>query len=77
VLITCPSCGARLRSHAVDTDGAEAAFEVQVVGRPQARRRVVIPWDEAQKRRLAAWLVVASIVTVGLVLALFVLARGL
>jgi hypothetical protein len=61
----------------VQTNGAAPAFEVQVVGRPERRRRVEIPWDETQQRRLARWLVVASIVTAGLVLVLFVLARTL
>jgi hypothetical protein len=36
-----------------------------------------VPWDEAERRRLATWLLVASVVTVGLVLVLFLLARNL
>jgi hypothetical protein len=58
----------------VDSRGAAPAFEVQVVGHPERRRRVEIPWDEAERRRLAGWLVWASIVTAALVLILFVLA---
>jgi len=36
---------------------------------------VEVPWDDAQQRRLAAWLVWASLVTVGLVGLLYALAR--
>jgi hypothetical protein len=50
---------------------------VHVVGRPEVRRRVEIPWNAAQRRRLVGWLVGASIVTLALVLILFVLARTL
>lgn len=74
LLLTCATCGARLRSHAVESSGAAPAFEVQVVGRPECRRFVEIPWDEAERRRLAGWLVWASILTVALVLMLLVLA---
>jgi predicted RNA-binding Zn-ribbon protein involved in translation (DUF1610 family) len=77
LLLTCTACGARLRSRAVDAGGPAPVFEVQTVGRPETRRRVEIPWDEPQRRRLAGWLFVASVVTVGLVLVLFVLARVL
>jgi hypothetical protein len=36
-----------------------------------------VPWDEAARRRLSAWLLVASVVTIALVLILFLLARSL
>jgi hypothetical protein len=75
LFLKCATCRARLRSRAVGTDGANPAFEVHVLGRPETRRRVELPWDETERRRLAGWLVAASIVTVGLVLVLFVLAR--
>jgi hypothetical protein len=61
----------------VETSGPAPLFEVQVTGRPQTLRRVEIPWDEPQRRRLSAWLLGASVVTVALVLVLFVLARML
>jgi len=48
---------------------------VEVAGQPRTRLRVEIPWDEAQRRRLATWLVVSAGATVGLVLLLYVLAR--
>jgi hypothetical protein len=59
----------------VETSGPVPLFEVQVMGRPETARRVEIPWDEAERRRLSTWLLVASVVTVALVLVLFALAR--
>ena len=76
-MLRCPTCRAVLRSRAVDTSGAAPAFDVEVTGRPETRRRVELAWDPAQRRRLSTWLMVASVVTVALVLALFVLARAL
>jgi hypothetical protein len=73
--LRCPSCGALLRSRPVDTNGPAPVFEVEVVGRKGIRRRVELPWDEGQRRRLAAWLLWSSVVTLGLVLVLYVLAR--
>lgn len=45
------------------------------MGRPETLQQVEIPWNDAQRRRLSSWLLVASVVTIALVLALFVLAR--
>jgi hypothetical protein len=73
----CDSCGARLRRRSVETSGPNPAFEVEVPGRPETRLRVEVPWDEAARRRLSAWLLVASVVTIALVLILFLLARSL
>jgi hypothetical protein len=61
----------------VETSGPEPKFEVRVAGRPETGRRVQVPWDEAERRRLSSWLLVASVVTVALVLVLFLLARSL
>jgi hypothetical protein len=47
---------------------------VEVAGRPQTRRRIELPWDEAQRRRLFRWLALSTAVTLGLVLALLALA---
>ena len=76
-MLRCPACRAVLRSRAVDTTGKAPAFDVEVTGRPDTRRRVEVAWDEAERHRLSAWLLVASIVTVALVLVLFLLARAL
>jgi hypothetical protein len=74
-LLRCPACGALLRSRPLDTSGPAPVFEVAVVGGKGARRRVEVPWDESQRRRLAAWLLWSSVVTLALVLVLYVLAR--
>jgi hypothetical protein len=47
---------------------------VEVAGRPQTRRRIELPWDEVQRRRLFRWLALSTAVTLGLVLALLALA---
>ncbi len=74
-LLRCPSCGAVLRSRPVDTSGPAPTFEVFVAGRKETGRRVEVPWDEQQRRRLGAWLLWSTAVTLGLVLVLFLLAR--
>jgi len=71
----CPSCGAVLRSRPAETSGPVPAFDVEVAGQPQTRRRVELPWDEAQRRRLSRWLAVSAAVTLALVLVLYALAR--
>ena len=73
--LRCPACGALLRSRAAETSGPAPAYEVEVSGRPETRRRVEVPWNEAQQRRLSGWLLWASALTVGLVLVLYALAR--
>lgn len=74
-VLRCPSCGALVRSRPLDTSGPRPVYEVYVAGRKQTRRRVELPWDEAQHRRLSAWLLWSSAVTLGLVLVLYALAR--
>jgi hypothetical protein len=59
----------------VDTSGENPAYEVAVAGRPETRRRVEVSWDENERRRLRAWLLWSSAITLLLVLVLFVLAR--
>jgi hypothetical protein len=70
----CPSCGALLRSRPAESGGPIPAFDVEVAGRPETRRRVELPWDEAQRRRLFLWLALSTTVTLGLVLALLAVA---
>jgi hypothetical protein len=70
----CPSCGALLRSHPAESGGPAPAFDVEVAGRPETRRRVELPWDEAQRRRLFRWLALSTALTLGLVLALLAIA---
>jgi len=73
----CPACRAWLRGRALETSGPLPSFEIEAVGRRDARTRVDLPWDEGARRRLGAWLVVASVATLALVVALLVLARAL
>ena len=73
--LRCPSCGALLRSRPAETSGPLPAFDVEVAGRRETRKRVELPWDEAQRRRLARWLAVSAVVTLALVVVLFALAR--
>ncbi len=46
-----------------------------MVGRPETRLRVEVAWDEGQQRRLSAWLLWSSLLTLLLVVALYALAR--
>jgi hypothetical protein len=71
----CPACRAVLRSRPVDSAEGAPAFEVEATGRPGARRRVEVAWDDGQRRRLSSWLAVASVVTLALVVVLYALAR--
>lgn len=73
--LRCPACGALIRSRPVDASGPAPVYELYLSGRKETLRRVEVPWDEPQRRRLAAWLAVASVLTVGLVLLLYALAR--
>lgn len=75
LFLRCPACSARLRGRATDTGGLHPTFEVEVVGRPETRRPVLLPWDASQRRRLSRWLVVSTAATVALVVVLFLLAR--
>lgn len=70
----CPTCGALIRSRAAASSGPLPAFFVSVAGRPETRRRVELPWDEGQRRRLSRWLVASTAVTLALVLVLLALA---
>ena len=55
--------------------GPLPVYELEVVGRPETRRRVEVAWDEDQRRRLSAWLAWSSLLTVLLVVVLYALAR--
>lgn len=74
-LLRCAACGSVLRSRSVEGRGTLRGYEVEVAGRPGTRRRVEIAWSEAEGRRLKRWLAVSSVVTLGLVLVLYLLAR--
>jgi hypothetical protein len=59
----------------VESGGRGRFYEVEIVGRPETRQRVEVPWSEADRRRLATWLVWSTTLTLGLVLVLYALAR--
>jgi DNA-directed RNA polymerase subunit RPC12/RpoP len=73
-LLRCGACGARIKTRPVSGEG-ERAYEVEVLGRAETRRRVELPWTPADTNRLHAWLVWSSAVTVGLAGLLYLLAR--
>jgi len=73
----CPSCGARLRSRVAPATDDSRAYEVEVAGRPETRRRVELRWNAADERRLEGWLRGATLATLGLVLALLLAALWL
>jgi hypothetical protein len=64
-----------VRCRAVETSGPAPVFEVYVAGRKETLRRVEVPWDAAQQHRLSRWLLWSCVLTLGLVLVLYVLAR--
>ena len=73
-LLRCDGCGARIKARPVSGEG-ERAYEVELLGRAETRRRVELPWTPADTQRLHAWLLWSSAVTLGLAALLFVLAR--
>jgi hypothetical protein len=55
--------------------GDTRAYEVQMTGRPETRRRVEIPWSDEEAARLRRWLLWSTVVTLGLVVVLLAAAR--
>jgi hypothetical protein len=55
-------------------DGARA-YEIEVAGRPETRRRVEVPWTAAEAERLRRWLFWSTVITLALVGVLFAAAR--
>ena len=73
--LRCPACGGVIRARAVETSGGAAEFDVEVTGRPETRRRIAVSWTAGESRRLRAWLAWATVLTLGLVVVLYALAR--
>ena len=74
----CPACRALIRARVAEGAAADArAYDVEVAGRPETRRRVVVPWSAADDARLGNWLLWATVVTLGLVAVLYGAARWL
>jgi len=64
-----------LRARALDTSGPDRTYEVEVAGQPDTRRLVTVPWTADDARRLRAWLAWSTVLTLGLVVVLYALAR--
>jgi hypothetical protein len=66
-----------LRARLRDGEGDLRTFDVDAVGRPGARRTVLVPWSARDDRSLRTWLAWSTAITLGLVLVLLALARWL
>jgi hypothetical protein len=74
--LRCPTCRGVIRARALDAvSGDTRAYEVEITGRPETRRRVEVPWSEQDAERLRRWLLWSTVLTLALVVVLFVAAR--
>ena len=76
--LRCPSCRRAIRARPADAPAPPAgslAYDVEIAGRPETRRRVEVPWTEQQSARLRRWLVWSTVLTLALVGVLFAAAR--
>jgi hypothetical protein len=48
---------------------------VEVAGQPATRKRVAVAWTADESRRLRLWLAWSTVLTLGLVVVLYALAR--
>jgi hypothetical protein len=65
-----------IRARATDAvSGDVRAYEVQITGRPETRRRIEVPWTDQETARLRQWLVWSTVLTLALVAVLFAAAR--
>jgi NADH pyrophosphatase zinc ribbon domain len=66
--LRCPSCRRVIRSRALDAmAGGSRAYEVELVGSPETRRRIEVPWSPEEDTRLRRWLLWSTVITLGLV----------
>ena len=74
--LRCPACGRVIRARATDAvSGDVRAYEVEITGRPETRRRIEVPWTDQETARLRQWLVWSTVLTLALVAILFAAAR--
>jgi hypothetical protein len=74
--LRCPACGGVIRTRVADAvSGDVRAYEVEITGRPETRRRLEVPWSEQEAARLRRWLVWSTVLTLALVGVLFAAAR--
>ena len=73
--LRCPSCRRAIRARALDAAGAGRAYEMEIAGRPETRRRLEVPWTPEEDARLRRWLLWSTVLTLALVAALLAAAR--
>ena len=71
----CSSCRKLIRCRAASSSENTRVYEIEIVGRPQTRRRVEMPWTGSQQAQLERRLVGFSLATVSLVILLYLAAR--
>jgi len=65
-----------IRARATDAvSGDVRAYEVEITGRPETRRRIEVPWTDEETARLRQWLLWSTVLTLALVAVLFAAAR--
>ena len=74
--LRCPSCRRVIRARVLEAPGGDRrAYEVEVAGHPETRRRLDLPWTPEDARRLRRWLVWSTLLTLSLVAVLLAMAR--
>jgi len=74
--LRCPACRGVIRARALDAVAGDVrAYEVEITGRPETRRRIELPWSEGEAARLRQWLLWSTVLTLALVAVLFAAAR--
>lgn len=74
--LRCPACRRVIHARAVDVfSGDVRAYEVEITGRPETRRRIEVPWTDQEAARLRRWLLWSTVLTLALVGVLFAAAR--
>jgi len=78
-VLRCPSCRRAIRARpaapGASVTGDVLAYEVEIVGRPETRRRIEVPWTAVETERLRRWLLWSTVITLALVGALLAAAR--
>jgi hypothetical protein len=74
-LLRCPCCNRWIRCRPAGSSQQARLYDVELLSRRRTRRRVEVAWSPAQQRSLDTWLLYSSVVTLGLVGLLYLLAR--
>jgi DNA-directed RNA polymerase subunit RPC12/RpoP len=74
--LRCPSCRRVIRARPADASGeGTRAYDVEITGQPETRRRIELPWTSEEAARLRRWLLWSTVLTLALVAILFAAAR--